>query len=127
MITTETRGPVFDGKALVLSEKAVTAAEEAIASRARDAVKDVLGGSIRVHGSGAEVSSFHTERTSTLSTIVTDSHGVAYGPWLEGTGSRNSKTRFKGYFSARRATSEVNSHATDIAETVIQPFVREMS
>jgi len=29
--------------------------------------------------------------------------GIIYGPWLEGTGSRNRTTRFKGYSSFRRA------------------------
>jgi hypothetical protein len=33
---------------------------------------------------------------------VTD-RGVVYGPWLEGTSSRNRTTRFRGYSSLRRA------------------------
>ena len=32
-----------------------------------------------------------------------DDSGVIYGPWLEGTGSRNETTRFKGYSTFRRA------------------------
>ena len=32
-----------------------------------------------------------------------DDSGVIYGPWLEGTSSRNETTRFKGYSAFRRA------------------------
>ena len=32
-----------------------------------------------------------------------DDNGVIYGPWLEGTSSRNETTRFKGYSTFRRA------------------------
>ena len=33
---------------------------------------------------------------------VIHDRGVVYGPWLEGVGSRNATTRFKGYFHWRR-------------------------
>lgn len=38
---------------------------------------------------------------------VVHDRGIVYGPWLEGTGSRNRTTRFKGYASFRRATEAV--------------------
>lgn len=34
---------------------------------------------------------------------VVHDRGVVYGPWLEGVGSRNRATRFKGYFHWRRS------------------------
>jgi hypothetical protein len=39
--------------------------------------------------------------------LVVNDRGVVYGPWLEGTSSRNRTTRFKGYMSFRRAADEL--------------------
>lgn len=59
--------------------------------------------------------------------IVHD-RGIIYGPWLEGTSSRNHSTRFKGYQSFRRATDEVRQrHLPRIAAQVAADFARRMS
>lgn len=47
--------------------------------------------------------------------LVTDGT-VVYGPWLEGTGSRNDDTRFKGYFTFRLVAQKVEIKAGSIAE-----------
>lgn len=39
--------------------------------------------------------------------LVVNDRDVIYGPWLEGVGSRNRTTRFKGYFSFRRAADNL--------------------
>lgn len=36
-------------------------------------------------------------------TAIVNDRGIVYGPWLEGTSSRNRTTRFRGYASLRRA------------------------
>lgn len=46
-------------------------------------------------------------------------NGVIYGPWLEGVGSRNRTTRFKGYFIYRRSVAEIQRHMNRIAEQEI--------
>lgn len=56
--------------------------------------------------------------------VVTDG-GIIYGHWLEGTGSRNRTTRFKGYFMWRLAFQSMNrSGAMQIAEPIIARVVR---
>lgn len=50
---------------------------------------------------------------------VVHDRGIVYGPWLEGTSRRNSTTRFKGYFSFRRARQTVQLRASDIAGHVV--------
>ena len=44
--------------------------------------------------------------TKGLRGLITDS--AEYGPWLEGTSSRNQSTRFKGYHSFRKTTEWFN-------------------
>jgi len=45
--------------------------------------------------------------------------GIIYGPWLEGTSSRNSTTQFKGYASFRKATQATEQLAPAIVARVI--------
>jgi hypothetical protein len=52
--------------------------------------------------------------------VVVHDRGIVYGPWLEGTSSRNRRTRFKGYGAFRRATSATQRQAPEIARRVIQ-------
>lgn len=53
--------------------------------------------------------------------------GVIYGPWLEGTGSRNRTTRFKGYATYRRMTQRIDARAGVIAEYTIREFLPGMA
>jgi hypothetical protein len=61
-----------------------------------------------------------------VTTAVTDS-GVIYGPWLEGTGSRNRTTRFKGYATFRKAAQELDRRAFRIAAAMLDRYVRRMN
>ncbi|MFF7550942.1 hypothetical protein ACFZCU_46170 [Streptomyces canus] len=49
--------------------------------------------------------------------------GVIYGPWLEGTGSRNSPvTRFPGYATFRRTKPLLDRKATQIAADLLARY-----
>lgn len=45
---------------------------------------------------------------------------VIYGPWLEGTGSRNRTTRFKGYASFRLAVQTTERAVPRLADHVVK-------
>ena len=51
---------------------------------------------------------------------------VVYGPWLEGVGSRNATTRFKGYHHWRRTRQLIEGKAQGLAEHVLQRFLGRM-
>lgn len=53
--------------------------------------------------------------------------GVIYGPWLEGVGSRNKSTRFKGYFSFRAAKQLVEKRVDKTVNKYLNKFVRRMN
>lgn len=59
--------------------------------------------------------------------VVVHDRGIIYGPWLEGTSSRNRTTRFKGYASFRRATQNVERRVSEIVAGVVDRWVREMN
>ena len=48
---------------------------------------------------------------------ITDG-GVIYGPWLAGEGSRNARSRFKGYSHWRRTAQGVEQAVPDIGDRV---------
>lgn len=58
--------------------------------------------------------------------VTIDDRGIVYGPWLEGTSSRNQTTRFKGYAMFRKATQYVQGKVTVIAERVVAKTVGKL-
>lgn len=65
------------------------------------------------------------DRPMPLTARVHD-RGVIYGAWLEGTGSRNRTTRFKGYASFRRAAQQTRREASRIADAVVRRYLPRM-
>ena len=55
-----------------------------------------------------------------------DDGGVIYGPWLEGTGSRNQTTRFKGYASFRRTGQWIQARVERVLRAHLQAALREI-
>lgn len=49
--------------------------------------------------------------------------GLQYGPWLEGVGSRNVTSSFKGYRSMERARNSVAQKTDAIAQPIIDKFI----
>lgn len=50
--------------------------------------------------------------------------GPVYGPWLEGVGSRNATTRFKGYHTFRKVTTMLESRIAEIGERILREHTR---
>lgn len=65
-------------------------------------------------------------KVSGISGVIHD-NGVVYGPWLEGTSSRNQTTRFKGYTSFRKTRDKMDGMAQGLLETHIKKAVSELN
>lgn len=138
-------GPLFDGRAeealdrgvkdirRKLADKGEQLAREAFSSSIRDDHGHFLGSITAIEESRAFTTtsgrkSYTMEVNvdpATESAVTTDL--ATYGPWLEGTGSRNETTRFKGYHGFRRAGQELDRQATEIADDAMRPSVEEMN
>lgn len=118
----ETSGPVFhpEGPVAVL----LNDIEESVAHFVESLWLANLNTSIRVN-SGRYVSNVNTRREQ--DGYLVNDNGVIYGPWLEGVGSRNETTRFRGYASLRRALGEVDGLIEGIAQEHVARFVDEMN
>ncbi len=153
MVTVKCAGPAFDGQAEHAAARAREEIRRRVAGMGEILAGSALMASIR-HGGAGETPAFHgarypgralrsvttTDRSRIYQTgkytmpvvvnrdeIVVTSDLASYSPWLEGTGSRNLTTRFKGYHSYRRAGQTLDGLAEGIAEDTIQPYIREMN
>lgn len=122
--STETRGPLFDGSARRVIDAFLDEAKEEVADEGVNDVLSVLGSKLQ-NPTGYYESQIATDRQRD-DYAVTDS-GVIYGPWLEGTSSRNQTTRFKGYSTFRRTTQTLQGKAPDIAERVLPRYLNRLS
>lgn len=123
-VTVDARGPLFDGRA-----------EKLVAEAANDAVKTVATiGASMVRSRMAQVFRKETPfyrfanvaKQEPPGWIIWDQDKTVYGFWLEGIGSRNKTTRFKGYFTYRRTTQELRARAQTIADGVVARYVEKM-
>jgi len=120
----DTSGPMFDGRASRAARDFTEASELEVAEQGADMIRAELKSVLR-HPTGNYMSHISV-RTETINHVVTD-RGIVYGPWLEGTGSRNRTTRFKGYSVFRRTLQKLDRKAGSIAEKVLPAFLRRMS
>jgi hypothetical protein len=118
-------GPLFDGRAAQAIAEYCDDARERIAEFAEEHVLLLMGMAFR-EPTGYYESHIITERASADVSRVHD-QGVVYGPWLEGVGSRNSPvTRFPGYWHWKRTKSLVAARAPEMAQRILQPYLRRM-
>lgn len=118
------RGPLWEGRAHDIIAAATQDGQNAVSNEAVNRVHERLSTVLR-HPTGYYESHIVTDRAK-ASNVVSDS-GVIYGPWLEGVGSRNKTTRFKGYFTFRTVGQGLQQDAGRIAEEGMTPKLRELN
>lgn len=125
MDTTVTKsGPIFDGRASRAVTDFLDEANRVVAERGVNDVRSRLG-QVLENPTGAYASKVTTDRASSEQWLITD-QGTVYGPWLEGTSSRNQSTRFRGYQTFRKIRQELQGKAAGIAEPILSRFVNRM-
>jgi hypothetical protein len=124
-VNVNSRGPLVDGRAQRALHDGTDQANYRVATEAENMVLGHLATSIRKRTPYYETR-VGVERSSRGGYEVTD-HGVIYGPWLEGTGSRNYPvTRFRGYRAFSRARALIQTRAPGIARSVMARYTRRM-
>ena len=116
-------GPLFDGRAVAAVAAFRDDAERKVAEAGVTEVRAQLGAVLQ-NETGFYRSHVIAERASD-DYGVTD-QDVIYGPWLEGTSSRNQSTRFKGYGTFRKVRQWLEDRSGGIAETSLRRFIGRM-
>lgn len=117
-------GPLLDGRAGPIIAAMGRDMQEQIAAQGYADVMANLNASIRNPTPYYETQIVIQDRADDL---VVHDRGVVYGPWLEGVGSRNAATRFKGYASFRRAYQELERKAPVLAERVLGLYLARLT
>ena len=138
-------GPMFDGTADSDLQRGIVEARHRVAAEGEKLVHQAFAGQIRVDRGRFLGSVTTTDQTRTYTspgghkaytmTVTVDSSAdtvvttdlATYGPWLEGVGSRNQTTRFKGYHGFRMASQTLDGMAGHIAEEALAPYIGEMN
>jgi hypothetical protein len=116
-IDVDLHGPVLDGQAPGVVHAFLEDAKEVVANKGYAMIAIELDRVLRNPTPYYETR-IAVERQAD-DQVVHDS-GVIYGAWLEGVGSRNSETRFKGYGHWRRIHQRLDGQANGIADELFR-------
>lgn len=122
-IDVHTSGPVFDGRAERLLHEMARQVVWDVGMDALSEVHQLMDATFRNPTPYYETQVTIERRTDS---VRVHDRGIIYGPWLEGTGSRNRTTRFKGYANFRRAAQHVQGRVPQIAERTVRHYVNRM-
>ena len=132
------KGPVFDGTWAFTVMRYRFALTQTLGKMGVNWIKNYLPSVYEylknpsvLHGTkhfypGLYESDIHTDRQTVDINLVHDTP-VVYGPWVEGVGSRNATTRFKGHHAFRLAAQQLNLEAEAVANEVIQIYIKELN
>lgn len=117
---TQFNGPIFDFRARRAFDDFREELEEESAEWAHSHIQRTYASSFR-QPTGFYATQVRVHRTG-------DGHevwdgglgGPVYGPWLEGVGSRNETTRFKGYHAFRKAAQALERRIEDIGDRMFR-------
>lgn len=115
------KGPLTDGTSQRIIEREYTSDwERSVARRAKERWVSLLKSTIR-HPTPHYWNQIDAIPRGTGWTVW--DRMVIYGPWLEGTGSRNRTTRFKGYFNFRKMTTIMGIESTIIGNRLLEAYI----
>lgn len=116
-------GPLFDGRMQAQANAAVAEAKYAIAQQVSADVHWTLNRDIK-HPTPYYETQINIRPVAQDLSI--NDRGVIYGPWLEGTSSRNQATRFKGYAAFRKAFNEAKQYAQLMTDRIVTRYLGGM-
>lgn len=115
--TVTVTGPLFDGTADQVLTAAIEAGSVELAQAGVDAVHSRLRSVLR-RPTGRYESRVVADLSTPTNPRITDG-GIVYGPWLEGTSGRNTRSRFRGYRTFRLVAQDLEGKAAAISGPVI--------
>ncbi|MFE7973006.1 hypothetical protein [Streptomyces shenzhenensis] len=120
-VSTQSRGPLFDGRAQALANRYVDHLERQLADEGRNILLDELDRVLRT-----QTPYYATRIKVEDGNKITDSR-VVYGPWLAGIGSRNYPvTKFRGYDHWIVTRDKLNARKRGIGERLLRRYTGRM-
>lgn len=110
-------GPLFSGEAARVLDRMTEEIAREVAKQGEQDVQQRLKSVLR-HPTGKYQKRIRVGAQRGGLVTVDDQRSV-YGPWLEGAGSRNARSRFKGYRTFRIVKQQLDGKAVRIADQVV--------
>lgn len=118
-LRTRTHGALFDARAHRIFDDFEEDLEEEGAEFALGHIKQTFHASFK-RPTGYYESNVRIHNTTTGTEVWDGGYaGPVYGPWLEGVGSRNRTTRFKGYHAFRKAATALEARIEGMGERLL--------
>ena len=118
------RGPLFDGRAQRAMSDFTDELEEEGADWAHDHIIGTYHRSFKEPTPAYEFAVRVRKNRGGAEVWDGGQGGPVYGPWLEGVGSRNATTRFKGYWAFRKATAALDRRIEEMGNSLFRRSYR---
>lgn len=124
----DTNGPFFTGAYQKELMQALDDAKKDVAELGMNRIEDRVSARSK-NSRGGYAGSLRTEIVKPFNDqrIHLAYPAVVYGPWIEGTSSRNNTTRFRGYKVFRLTKNWLRKQATPLMQEKIDDFVARMN
>jgi hypothetical protein len=117
-------GPLFDGRS---TAEAAAMLDDVVTDVGRQGYSLVMG---RLNQTLQHPTPYYETQVVTQPLGPAEAHvhdrGIVYGPWLEGVGSRNQTSRFKGYHNWRLATQDLEQQVPALADAAVRRHLPAM-
>ena len=121
-------GPIFDGRVGPITDAWLNTQFDKVAERSVEIVREEFGDVVQ-NPTGFYSSKIKADvRVNAAAThdVVVHDSDVIYGPWLAGTGSRNSDDGFRGYTHWRKTKQRLEVEAPKILIGTLRQLVRKL-
>jgi hypothetical protein len=117
-------GPLLTGDAMGLVDRFIVDATWVIGAQALADVHQILDAKIQNPTPFYETQLMEERQTPEI--VWVHDRGIVYGPWLEGTGSRNRTTQFKGYKAMRTTAQQLGRDVPRILGPWVEQLYRQL-
>jgi hypothetical protein len=122
----DVRGPLFDGRDGPIMRRFFKDAKKIVADKGVIYVRERLGRRAK-DPTGAFSAAVQVHDYAKGRTIQAAYPQVLYGPWLEGTSTRNGSTRFKGYKMFRLSRLQLRREVSGLIQDRYDAAVAELN
>lgn len=120
-VSTDARGPLFDGRARAAANQYVNRLEHDLADTGRTILLEELDRVLKTQ------TPYYTTRIKVIDGNKIWDNRVIYGPWLAGIGSRNyPNTKFRGYDHWTVTKDRLNARKRGIGERLLRRYTGRM-
>ncbi len=120
------RGLFLEGRDGPVVRKFFEDAKQLVSKAGEDQVRQRVGRRAK-HPTGSFAGAVHTKDFKKGRTIQADYPQILYGPWLEGTSTRNTSTRFRGYSMFRLTRTWLRRNYMTLIQDLLNDAIAELN